>query len=361
MAVRLLEVFFLPPLAIGRLGGSDQPLEAFDWEISTDPHGVQRTTIRPAVTLEVMADGSARPYLPNLIHFRDGELLRPVAPFFELWARVSRDGAGSTEEPITLGLLRELGVSLAGVRYSIQVGNRKAERRTHVQACAFVARVEAFGDDHARKPLLAISPHNAGEEPLVFPDRPIPLGHFQVIQPMPWVVAGVDLSVLRVRFTPAKGEVYGPPAAIAAMASTVPPGYPTRRLVGRMHEIVRPENRILNDRTPWTQYIWDQPGQVDPQPSDSYDGAHEGTKRSWGVVDDTCDGLIGRRSSPAASGTRPRRGCSRAAPTTRRTGATSSRWPTTWPTATCRTRWSTPRRSSRSRSRSRTCSGGSTS
>ncbi len=28
---RLLEIFLCPPLAIARLGGSDNPLEAFDW------------------------------------------------------------------------------------------------------------------------------------------------------------------------------------------------------------------------------------------------------------------------------------------------------------------------------------------
>jgi hypothetical protein len=32
--------------------------------------------------------------------------------------------------------------------------------------------------------------------------------------------------------------------------------------------------------------------QRDPQPSDSYDGANIGSNRSWGVVDDTCDGVI---------------------------------------------------------------------
>jgi hypothetical protein len=32
--------------------------------------------------------------------------------------------------------------------------------------------------------------------------------------------------------------------------------------------------------------------QEDPQPSDSYDGANVGNCRSWGVVDDSCDGII---------------------------------------------------------------------
>jgi hypothetical protein len=32
--------------------------------------------------------------------------------------------------------------------------------------------------------------------------------------------------------------------------------------------------------------------QEDPQPADSYDGANVGNNLSWGVVDDTCDGII---------------------------------------------------------------------
>ena len=43
-------------------------------------------SIKPAVSLRVMGDGSVRPFVPNVIQFRDGDLLRPVAPFFELWA-----------------------------------------------------------------------------------------------------------------------------------------------------------------------------------------------------------------------------------------------------------------------------------
>jgi len=301
------ELLLLPPLAIARLGGSDTPLEAFDWVLDRNPHAAHRTTIRPAVTLEVAEDGSARPYLPSVIRFRDAGRLRPVAPFFELWARVQRDrslrraqdpsdagvGAqGLAPEPVTLALLDELQVSLESIKYTLTVGNRKAERRTQSTACAFFARVSAGGGDFRRKPLLASSPHKPHQEPLVFEEGPVPLGFFQVIRPARATSMGVDLSAIRVRFTPARGEVYGPPDAVTAMASAVPPGFPTARLAGRLHEIVKPENRILNPNTPWSTYYWDAKGQMDPQPSDSYDGAHEGELVSWGVVDDTCDGLI---------------------------------------------------------------------
>ncbi len=292
---RIIELYFLPPLAVARVGGSDNPLEAFEWAGDPATHGSHKTFIKPAVTLEVRDDGSLRPYLPNTIRFKDDGKLRPAAPFFELWARVqsSRDGA-ERDERVTPALLGRFGASLANLRYTVAVANCKAQRRTQSAACSFIARLEVGGDDHTRQPLLAVSPYTPGLEPLVYADRPIPLGQFQVIKPTPATDMGVDLAQLRVRFTPAKGEVYGPPTAILGPSSPVPPGEMVAPAVlpGRLHEIVPPENRILNPDTPWSRYVADATGQTDPQPSDSYDGADVGNWRSWGVVDDTCDGII---------------------------------------------------------------------
>jgi hypothetical protein len=287
-------IFFKPPLAIARVGGSPTPLDAFVWDSDKSIHGANRTVIRPSVTLKVLADGSLRPYLPNVIQFRDGELLRPVAPFFELWATVERKGHGCQEEPFNLALLKDVSIWLDSVEYTVTVGNRKAQVRTRSAACAYIARINTMGDDHARKPLNAFSPHNAGQEPLVFREHPIRLGEFQVIRPIARQAMGVDLSVLRVRFTPARGEVYGPPAAIAGPASPLPPGEALQpvTLGGRLHDIVPELNRILNPKSSWCEYIMDSLDQEDPQPSDSYDGANVGENRSWGVVDDSCDGII---------------------------------------------------------------------
>ena len=293
--MRLLEVYFQPPLAIARIGGSDTPLESFIWAEDPTIHGVHRTTLRPAVTLEVAADGSLRPYLPGAIHFKDGERLRPVAPFFELWARLENEDGKETEpRPLTRGVLGELGASLDSVAFTITVANRKAQRRTRCAADAFVARIAVAGNDHERKPLLAVSPHNPNEEPLVFADKPVPLGHLQVIRPAVGHALGVDLSVLRVRFTPARGEVYGPPSAVLAPASPLKQGdmLDPSTLGGRIHELVPARNRILNPKARWCGYVMDQHEQMDPQPSDSYDGANVGDSRSWGVVDDSCDGIV---------------------------------------------------------------------
>jgi hypothetical protein len=291
---RIVEIFFLPPLAIGRLGAGDTPVESFVW--ATDPtlHGGGRTVIMPAVTLEVQGDGSLRTYIPSTIRFRDGKNLRPVAPFFELWARIESDGTQPRDVPLTLDLLADNCATLDHLQYTVTVANKKAQRRTGAAGCGYIARVDVAGADHARKPLLAYSPHDPDEQPLVYFDRPIPLGHFQVIRPTRQAENGVDLSIARVRFTPARGEVYGPPTAIAASSSALQPGeqFPAKTEQGRLHEIVPPQNRILNPNTPWSTYVMDAAGQADPQPSDSYDGADIGDGMSWGVVDDTCDGII---------------------------------------------------------------------
>jgi hypothetical protein len=98
---------------------------------------------------------------------------------------------------------------------------------------------------------------------------------------------GIDLGAIRVRFTPGRGEVYGPPSASEAPA----PG------TGRVHTIVKPENRTLNPRASWLSYNADYTRFDNPEPSDTYDGAdvdpvNPFNNVAWGVVDDTCDAVI---------------------------------------------------------------------
>src|SRR5580658_6936099 len=90
----------LPPLAIGRLGSSPEPLENYELEIPADGLGFRR--IVPAETLYVdPATGAvARAATPERIEFRDGDRIRPVAPFLEVFAHMD-DGS---LKPLTLGL-----------------------------------------------------------------------------------------------------------------------------------------------------------------------------------------------------------------------------------------------------------------
>ena len=304
MTTILEEVYFLPPIAVARVGNSPEPVAAYDWVRSREPHGGSRTMVRLATSLRVLDDGSVEPYRPvNAnnevgIAFKDEQgQICPVAPFFELWASV-RDAQSPDRKdvPLTLAMLEELGLTPDHFAFTVTTANRKAERRTGSPTCAFIARVDVHGSNYAATPLLAISPHTSGQVPLVPADRPIPLGSFQVIRPVSRTNPDfdVDVSAMRVRFTPPKGEVYGPPAATSAPASPVPPGVAEAHNTdyGRIHEIVPEKNRILNADTPWSHYVMLTGQWEDSQPQDGYDGANVGDSRSWGVVDDTSDGEI---------------------------------------------------------------------
>ena len=297
----ILEIFFLPPMAVARLGGGATPLASFSWAQANTRHDANETIIEPALSLQVEPDGSVTPFLPDAIEFKDDDgKIRPVAPFFELWAKVQSGDGGINDVPVTLDLLHRLGVSLHNISYEITLANHKAARRSDDPACGFSARAVVAGDDHVAHELLAFSPHTAGQEPLVRPENPIPLGSFQVIKPVKpsgdaaKQHADVDCSIARVRFTPPKGLVYGPPTAVNGPAPQVMPGvYEAAGIqFGRVHEIVPPERRILNEHTVWSKYIMMNGRFEDPQPQDGYDGAAVGNFQSWGCVDDTSDGLI---------------------------------------------------------------------
>ena len=286
---KLVSVLLLPPLAIGRLGDSAVPIDAFDWADDPNTHGGSQTVIRPAVTLDVHPDGSVRPRIPAVIVFRDAPMgpIRPTAPFLEVWGRLDD---GSEARRLTSAGLAALGGDLSRVTWQVSVANLKAARRTKNAACGFSAEVKFAGDDHRPRPLLAVSPNIAGTPPLVSEGAPIPLGSVQAVRPFPGKALGVDLDTLRLRFTPAAGEVYGPPSATRAQD----PSAPTTSFA--QYEIVPEGNRILNSAAAWSTFQpQSQPDQ--PEPPDTFDGVTDlpdGSQggQSWGVVDDTCDGIV---------------------------------------------------------------------
>ena len=286
---KLIGVLLLPPLAMGRLGDSKIPVDAFDWVEDPNAHGGGRTVIRPALSLDVQPDGSVRPRIPAVIQFRDapGGAIRPTAPFLEVWGRFDD---GEEARPLTNTALTALGGALAHVTWQASVANLKAARRTKDPACGFSAEVKLAADDHMPTALLAVSPNVAGSAPLVSEGAPIPLGSVQAIRPLVATVLGIDLDVLRLRFTPAAGEVFGPPSATRAQD----PDAPSTSLA--QYEIVPAANRILNPAATWCSFQpQTQPDQ--PEPADTFDGVidlPDGSLggRSWGVVDDTCDGIV---------------------------------------------------------------------
>jgi hypothetical protein len=276
MADAIQSIFIEPPIAIARLGGSTVPQAAYLWVESPDPRSDGETTIIPAWSLDVLPDGSVLPTLPLDVQFRDGALIRPVCPFFELRALVGAPGSAPNtwrEMPVTPALLSQHGASPSNLTLRIDAHNLKAARRTGNPALGFgtAPPLEIAGDDHGSHVLLGISP---GPNPRMIPSgRSIPLGSVQMMRSKPnqpnaaWNGI-VDTELIRWRFTPGRGRCFGPPQALR----TSPPA-------------VEPSNAFLNANAGWFR----APASDFVVPGDTYDGAEAPGSRSLGVVDDTCE------------------------------------------------------------------------
>lgn len=274
---------FTPPVAVARVGGSSTPVDAFTWGPG-DPHTVAETRIRPDWTLRVDPDGSVTPELPTELRLRDGALLRPVAPFLELWA-LTGDGpaANWTAVPVTPALLAANQVTEANLTFTVTAVNAKAARRAMNAGLRFgtFPPITVAGDDHAVVPLRGVSPP-AMPSPMIPTGRSIPLGSVQVLRPRerpadaPWP-ADVRVEVVRLRFTPGAGHAYGPPqAALDQPGAGLPAAVPADRA-------------FLDPAAGW----FNAPRGTAVIPADTRDElAGPGEPRSLGVVDDTCDAVV---------------------------------------------------------------------
>ncbi len=288
MAEGIRALFFDPPVVIARLGGSEVPQDAYTWAQTQDPHIEGETVVEPAWSLAVRPDASVAPFKPTALRFRDGDNIRPVAPFVELWALVG-DEADAPETwkpvPVTPSLLASSGVGVADLTFRVDAVNRKAERRTRNPAHRFgtFPAVEIAGDDHAVKPLEGTSPPGANP-PMIPVGDSIPFGSVQVLRSIPQPAVGeadwvseVDVSLVRVRFTPGKGVMYGPPQATQAS----PPAVPLARA-------------FLDPAAGW----FNAAPRTNPTitPADTFDDQtlqpQNPSTRSLGVVDDTCEARL---------------------------------------------------------------------
>jgi hypothetical protein len=290
MADVIQSIYLNPPIAIARLGGSSIPQDAYVWVQSPNPRTQATTTIAPAWSLRVDTQGRVTPTLPDTLKFRDGRLIRPVCPFFEVWARVGKRGsrqASWRDVPLTPRLLKRFGATPAALTVEVEAKNFKAARRTGNGDLEFgtFPNVVVRGDYHARVPLRASSPRGASQ-PMIPRDRHIAMGFVQIMQTRPqpkrtrWADA-VNVEILRFRFTPARGHSYGVPGT--ARPQPTPP--PRRRVVP-----VEAGYDFLNAAAGWADsLVQDAPD----APDDTYDGADvhrdPAPNPSLGIVDDTCE------------------------------------------------------------------------
>ncbi|EIM31157.1 hypothetical protein MicloDRAFT_00001470 [Microvirga lotononidis] len=267
------------------------------WARSPDPRAHGETAVIPDWTLRVLPDGSVEPYLPGELRFRDGPQVRPVSPFFEVWVRLGENGSDPStwrDAPLTPALLAAQGTNLTALVVTVDARNAKAARRTGQPQLVFgtFPAVHIRGDYHAPVPLYGTSPP-ASSRPMIPLGRGIPLGSVQLLrsrmQPTErsWSEV-VNVETVRLRFTPAKGLIFGPPAA----AETTPL---------RPFPAVPVENAFLDPSAGWFGAsdvgAYGNPDAGRVEPSDTYDGAEAPGESgrvgpSLGVIDDTCEARI---------------------------------------------------------------------
>jgi hypothetical protein len=269
----ILGLCILPPIAIGRFGSSATPLEAFDLEVlEEDPLGFRKICPRETLEIDPASGAVARKYTPERIRFRDGDAVRPVAPFLEVFAQTAADAW----EPLTLGLLSDAGLGPQDVRWTVEVANRKIFRQTGNKDDQVSASVGPFSDHQVHE--------LRGECTNFLNGKSIPLGNVRYICPT------ADFPEIRLRFTPATGKVYGSSLRRRTNAST---DESMEDPVFKGHH-----DRIVYDadRGDWLNFSNDQTSPTITSPGDIYQGipSNDPNKGAicWGYLDDVCDGPV---------------------------------------------------------------------
>lgn len=201
---QIKRIRILPPMGIARFGSSPEPMENYELTLpdqnGSDPCGYR--TIHPAKTFYINPlDGSIDKYAePDAVYFRDtAGRIKPICPFFEVWVQFE----GSDEfTPLRIQHLERCdGIKL---KWRVRAGNLKPYRRTGDPRDKVQADTRSFGDHH-RHELV-------GRSKNFKPGKYIAFGHFQFIKPRRDNDPDTDAvtSMIRVRFTPGAGLVFGP-------------------------------------------------------------------------------------------------------------------------------------------------------
>jgi hypothetical protein len=261
----------LPPFAISRFGSSSVPLEAFELRVADDAPLAPRALIpKETLVVDVVRGEVTHSYVPEQgrIRFRDDEGIRPVCPFFEVFAEISDDEF----VPLTAQMLNGEGMGPENVRWSVEVANLKAFRQTRDPGDKVSASCLAFNDHD----LHALE----GTAANFLPGKTIPFGAARYVRPT------IKHPEIRLRFTPAKGKVYG--------------ASPTLRDPATKQEVRDPvfdddpeHRRIVYDQNKghWRGFFPDADAQrFQTSPNDIYEGFNQQFCR--GYLDDVCDGPI---------------------------------------------------------------------
>jgi hypothetical protein len=193
--MKIRELRILPPLAIGRLGSSPEPVVNYMIDDDPDqPLEFRELVPQPTLTVDEATGEITGSPVPDEISFKDeGQRIRPVAPFLEVFAVTGDDAIA----PLTTDLLREAGLGPDAISWRVRVGNRKVARRTGDDRDAVIAELDWFCHHEAAR-LEGHSPNFVSDEAF------IDFGQVRYIKP------NGNFPGIRLRFTPAKGLIYGP-------------------------------------------------------------------------------------------------------------------------------------------------------
>ncbi len=278
MQTQIKEIRILPPVAIGRLGASPTPVDAYDLVIPDDKP-LDFRQIVPQKSLTVNYDHTLSATVPDQIIFKEAPIgdypngyIRPVAPFLELFAITS--DAPDQLVPLTEALLANAGLSINNIKWSVTVGNLKLFRRTGDANDKITATAEV--------PDTYAYPLN-GKCPNFYEGQVLPLGVVQFIKPTD------DFPGLRLRFTPAAGKVYGSSKLRIESEGAPPTADP----------IITKDSQVIYNSTPghgtWQGYTESDdfnPNYTMPAQIFAGYGTANGDQVSWGYLDDECDGIV---------------------------------------------------------------------
>ncbi|MDG4554288.1 MAG: hypothetical protein P9E24_08570 [Candidatus Competibacter sp.] len=231
-------------------------MDNYDISLPTTVGDFRKLT--PAPTFVVSDNRISRIKQPTKVRFRDSSSrIRPVSPFFEVWASFDNDGE---LEPLTKAHLADLDIEPQEIKWRVNVGNLKAFRRTGDSNDKVLADTGEFSTHEAQTLVGTCANFKAGKS--------ISFGSVQYLEPTD------DFPEIRFRFTPAAGKVFGPDAGDPNIADDV------------------------YDRTKggWDDHADGAPGTPAPTaPGNIYAGQLNSQTREWisnGYLDDACDGII---------------------------------------------------------------------
>jgi hypothetical protein len=267
MTIRELRI--LPPLAIGRLGSAHEPVDNYTIEDDRQ-HPLNFRRIAPRPTLRVNeSTGEVEAEEPEEVRFKSGARIRPVAPFLEVFAIVGHHGGKDTIEPLTVKLLQEHKLGVKDIAWRVQVANRKVVRRTG-NLDNLVAADTGWIVDHKSHTLKGHSKN------FISPDKFIDFGHVRFIRP------NEKFPEIRLRFTPAKGHIYGPNKGPGEKAD---PAIPEERAIyDRTKDWVGfGKGEVKNETLPPALYAIEPPAPM---------WFNDNIAISRGYLDDACDGFV---------------------------------------------------------------------